>query len=198
MKAALYLRVSTKEQNTDNQKAELLAWCKTIGIKVSSIYVEHGSGMDYNRPNRQSLINSVRKGKYDAVVCWALDRWGRSASDILLTLDEFTSKGIRFMTMKDGLDTGTAAGRLVAGVLGALAEFERERILERQRAGIDRARAEGKILGREKRHIDEVLLMELRKEGHSIRSIAEIMKAPRSTVADRIKELSEKAPPKME
>ena len=192
------MRVSTKEQNTDNQKAELPAWCKTIGIKVSSIYVEHGSGMDYNRPNRQSLINSVRKGKYDAVVCWALDRWGRSASDILLTLDEFTSKGIRFMTMKDGLDTGTAAGRLVAGVLGALAEFERERILERQRAGIDRARAEGKILGREKRHIDEVLLMELRKEGHSIRSIAEIMKAPRSTVADRIKELSEKAPPKME
>lgn len=187
MKAAIYLRISTNEQNIDNQRRQLEEWCHSKGYQISMVEDDTASGTNHARAGRQRIIEASRKGRIDAVICWALDRWGRNAADILLTIDDFHSRGIRFITMTDGLDTGTPAGRMIVGVMSALAQFERERMLERQKAGIQRAKAEGKILGREKRLIDEVKLLELRKEGKSIRAIASIMNIPRSTVADRVK-----------
>ena len=193
-KVAVYLRVSTDEQSTENQMSKVQNWAEFKGVKIKSIYQENASGRNDARPERKRLIEQAMKGRYDTVIVWALDRWGRSSADISTSIDEMSSMGITFVSLNPQIDTSTPMGAGVLKILGALADIERTLMAERQRAGIERARAEGKLLGREKRHLDEIRLMELREEGHSIRAIAEMMNAPRSTIADRIKALSEKPP----
>lgn len=188
-RAALYLRVSTDEQTTKNQRPDLDSWVERNGARVVMIEEESASGSNNHRAGRQRIIRAARKGKLDVVVCWSLDRWGRSAADLALTIEEFSRLGVRLVMIQDGLDTQTAVGRLVAGIMGSIAEFERARLLERQRAGIERARAQGKHLGREKNLLDEVEMKRLRLEGKSLREISELMGIPKATVGRRLKKL---------
>ena len=148
MKVAVYARVSTHEQTPENQLLELRRYVEARGWDAVE-FIDHGvSGSKDRRPALDQLTGDVRRHKFQAVVCWRLDRLGRNLRHLVLLLDEWQSRGVSFVTLGEGIDTSTPAGRLVAGVLGSIAEFERSRIQERIVAGLARARAQGKRLGR--------------------------------------------------
>jgi DNA invertase Pin-like site-specific DNA recombinase len=145
---AIYARVSTIDQTADNQLLELRRYVEARGWTATE-YVDTGvSGAKDRRPALDQLTADARRHQVDAVVCWKLDRLGRNLRHLVLLLDEWQTRGIGFITLGEGIDTSTAAGRLVAGVLASIAEFERARVQERVHAGLRRARAQGKRLGR--------------------------------------------------
>lgn len=145
---AVYARVSTQDQTAENQLLELRHYVEARGWTATE-YVDAGvSGAKDRRPALDQLTVDVRRHKVNAVVCWRLDRLGRNLRHLVLLLDEWQNRGIAFVTLGEGIDTTTAAGRLVAGVLASIAEFERARIQERVRAGLARARSHGTRLGR--------------------------------------------------
>jgi DNA invertase Pin-like site-specific DNA recombinase len=147
-RVAIYARVSTLEQTTANQLLELRRYVEARGWTATE-YVDNGvSGAKDRRPALDQLTAAVKRHEVDAVLCWRLDRLGRNLRHLVLFLDDLQARGIAFVTLGEGIDTSTAAGRLVAGVLGSIAEFERARVIERVRAGLNRARAHGKKLGR--------------------------------------------------
>src|SRR6187549_1075166 len=159
MRCALYARVSTTDQVPENQLQELRRYAAARGWSAVE-YVDHGvSGSKDRRPALDKLTAAVRRHQVDAVVCWRLDRLGRNLRHLVLLLDDWQARGIAFITLGEGIDTSTPAGRLVAGVLGSIAEFERARIQERIHAGLARARAQGRRLGRRRsaaeRRLDE-------------------------------------------
>ena len=148
MKVGLYARVSTHDQTTENQLIELRAYVAARGWSAVE-YVDHGvSGAKDRRPALDQLVADVRRHRVRAVICWRLDRLGRSLRHLVMLLDDWNSRGVAFVTLGEGIDTSTPAGRLVAGVLGSIAEFERARLQERIRAGLARVRAQGRRLGR--------------------------------------------------
>jgi DNA invertase Pin-like site-specific DNA recombinase len=148
MKVAVYARVSTADQTCDNQLLELRRYVEARGWTAVE-YVDHGvSGAKDRRPALDQLVADVRRHKVQAVVCWRLDRLGRNLRHLVMLLDDWNARGVAFVTLGEGIDTSTPAGRLVAGVLGSIAEFERARIQERIHAGLARARAQGKRIGR--------------------------------------------------
>jgi len=148
LKFALYARTSTTDQNTENQLLELRRYVAARGW-TGVEYVDHGvSGAKDRRPALDQLVADVRRHKVQGVVCWRLDRLGRNLRHLVLLLDDWQARGVTFVTLGEGIDTSTAGGRLVAGVLGAIAEFERARVVERVHAGLNRARAQGTKLGR--------------------------------------------------
>jgi DNA invertase Pin-like site-specific DNA recombinase len=148
VKVALYARVSTHNQTAENQLLELRQYVAARGW-IAIEYVDHGiSGSKDRRPKLDQLVADVRRHRVNGVVCWRLDRLGRNLRHLVLLMDEWQSRGIAFVTLGEGIDTSTPAGRLVAGVLASIAEFERARIQERIHAGLARARAQGKRLGR--------------------------------------------------
>jgi DNA invertase Pin-like site-specific DNA recombinase len=148
MMVAVYARVSTHDQTAENQLLELRRYVAARGWTAVE-YVDKGvSGAKDRRPALDQLVADVRRHRVQGVVCWRLDRLGRNLRHLVLLLDEWQSRGVAFVTLGEGIDTSTPAGRLVAGVLGSIGEFERARIQERIVAGLARARAQGKRLGR--------------------------------------------------
>lgn len=148
MTAAIYARVSTHDQTCENQLLELRRYAEARGWQTVE-YVDTGvSGSKDRRPALDQLTSDVRRHKVGTVVCWRLDRLGRNLRHLVMLLDEWQGRGVAFVTLGEGIDTSTAAGRLVAGVLGSIAEFERARIQERIHAGLARAKAQGTRLGR--------------------------------------------------
>ena len=135
-----YARVSTTEQHLDCQQEQLEA------AGCSKIYSEKKSGVDAKRVELAKMMDFVREG--DTVVCCKLDRIARSTHDLLNIVSELTAKGVTFKILNIDLDTGTPTGKLMLTMLGAIATFEREMMLERQREGISRAKAAGKYKGR--------------------------------------------------
>ena len=150
MKAALYARVSTLEQEPENQLAELRRYAAARGWEDAE-YVDHGvSGSQDRRKALDALVQDVRRRRVDVVACWRLDRLGRGLRHLVSLLDKFHALGVAFVSLGEGIDCTTPAGRLQLHVLGALAEFERARIAERVMAGLARAKANGTRLGRPK------------------------------------------------
>jgi DNA invertase Pin-like site-specific DNA recombinase len=148
MKVALYARVSMRlKQNPENQLLALRDWAKQAGHDVHGEYVDLISSKD-TRPNKEEVLRLLRLGVVDGVAFYALDRWGRNASELVLELEEAVGSGWSMISLKDGLDLSTAAGRFMANVISAMANFERERIRERTLLGLARARSQGKKLGR--------------------------------------------------
>lgn len=148
-RAALYVRVSTTNgQSTELQEEALREYAQRRGWAYK-VYADRGeSGAKERRPGLDALLTDARRRKVDVVVVWALDRLARSLKQLLTLLDEWRTLGVDFVSYKQELDTSTAAGRMIFQVLGAMAEFERELIRERVRAGVARARREGKRVGR--------------------------------------------------
>lgn len=157
-RVAVYARVSTSEQTAENQLLELRRYVEARGWTAREFVDEGVSGAKDRRAALDVLTAAVRRHEFDAVVCWRLDRLGRNLRHLVMLLDEWQSREVAFITLGEGIDTSTPAGRLVAGVLGSIAEFERARIQERIRAGLARARSQGKLLGRRRlltdRHLD--------------------------------------------
>ena len=146
MKIALYNRVSTQDQTTENQKIRLIEYAKTKGYEYD-IYEEVMSTRK-TRPVKQALLQKLRKGDYTSVIVYRLDRWARSSTELLLEINELINKGINFISISENLDFSTATGKLHFQILSAFAEFERALISERTKEGLRRAEEQGKKLGR--------------------------------------------------
>ena len=177
-RVAIYARVSTKEQTTETQVAQLMAYCQARGWADVVVFRDDGiSGVRDNRPELDKLRERMLHGEFGSVVVSKMDRLGRSLGMILRFWDDADASGVRVIVIDQGIDTSTAAGRLQRNMLAALAEFERELILERTRAGIARARALGKRFGAPRR-IPESVAKEVRarrERGESLRLISQRM-----------------------
>lgn len=148
MRIALYARVSkVLDQNPENQLLELRTWAKAMNHEVYGEFVDEVSSRD-TRPKKEEVLKLIRQGKIAGVAFWSLDRWGRSMSELVLEIEEFSQKGWLLFSMKETMDLKTAAGRTFAYNMSAFANYERERIRERTLLGLARARAQGKKLGR--------------------------------------------------
>ena len=148
MKVALYARVSKAlEQNPENQLIELRRWATSASHQVIGEFVDEVSSKD-TRPEKEIVLKKLRLGECDAVAFWSLDRWGRTASELIFELEEFSKTGKSLISLKEGIDLSSAAGRLMANMLAIMANFERDRIRERTLLGLARAKAQGKKLGR--------------------------------------------------
>jgi DNA invertase Pin-like site-specific DNA recombinase len=149
MRAAIYARVSTVDQHEENQLAELRKYVEARGWELVREYVDKGvSGTKESRPALVQLLRDAKRRRLDVVVCWRLDRLGRNLKHLITLLDELQALGVGFVSLAEGIDATTPAGKLQMHILGAIAEFERGRIVERVLAGLARARAAGTRLGR--------------------------------------------------
>ena len=138
---AIYYRVSTTEQKPDRQVRELRRYARKRKFKVQGEYVDKVSGATRSRPELDRLMEEVRQGKVDVVLVWAFDRFARSTSHLVNTLEEFQALGVDFISYRQQIDTSTPAGKLTFTVLAAIAEFEREIIRERVKSGMAAAKA---------------------------------------------------------
>jgi len=148
MRIALYARVSMAlKQNPENQLIELRKWALNSNNEVIGEFVDEVSSKD-TRPQKEIVLKKLRLGECDGVAFWALDRWGRTASELIFELEEFGESGKSLIALKEGIDLSTASGRLMANMMAIMANFERDRIRERTLLGLARAKAQGKKLGR--------------------------------------------------
>ena len=175
-RVALYLRVSTSEQTTKNQRRELIAVAKRQGWNVVEVFEDAGiSGAKGRgqRPGLNAMLRGVARRDFDVVAAWSVDRLGRSLQDLVSILSELHSKQIDLFLLAQGLDTGTPSGKAMFQMLGVFSEFERAIIQERIKAGLARARAEGKHLGRPRvsKDVEERIRLE-RRRGGTIHGIA--------------------------
>ena len=150
-RVAFYLRVSTESQNVENQRRELQEVADRAGWEVVAVYQDEGisgtKGRDH-RPQFDAMLKAATRRKFDMIAAWSLDRLGRSLQDLVAFLSELRSSGTDLFLHKQALDTSTAAGKAMFGMVSVFAEFEADIIKERVKAGLARARAEGKRLGR--------------------------------------------------
>jgi len=148
MRAALYARVSTHDQQTlEMQVNAMRSYIKDRGWKVAKQIKDVGSGVK-ERPGRELLLEAARRREVDVIVAWRLDRWGRSLPDLVVTLREVADLGVGFVSLTEALDLTTSTGRAMAGMVAVFAEFEREILRDRVRAGIAQARRKGRPHGR--------------------------------------------------
>lgn len=167
MIAALYLRVSTLEQTTDNQELELVEYCKRNNIQISKIYKDAGvSGSKTSRPELNNMLTDMRLGKFDAIIVWKFDRLGRSTKHLTDIISELDKKNIRLIAISQNIDTSTVMGKFFFTIISAIAELELEMIRERVNLGLKRAKAQGKKLGRPKGSKDKKVR---RKSGYYMR-----------------------------
>jgi len=179
MTAAIYARVSTFDQEPENQLAELRRYITARGWTAAE-YVDKGvSGTKDKRPALDQLVRDAKRRRFDVLVCWRLDRLGRNLKHLIMLLDDLQALGVAFVTLGEGIDTTTPAGRLQLHVLSAISQFERDRLAERVRAGLARARAQGVRLGRPRRHVDAERLAAV--AGLPDRQAARQLGVPRST-----------------
>jgi DNA invertase Pin-like site-specific DNA recombinase len=147
-KVALYCRVSTGKQTTDNQKIRLIQYANDYNLEFD-LYEEVESTRN-TRPIKQALLQKLRAKEYSQIIVFKLDRYARSSRELILEIQELTDKGIGFVSVSDNLDFTNAVGRLHFQILSAFSEFERSLISERTKEGINRAKSQGKTLGRPK------------------------------------------------
>jgi DNA invertase Pin-like site-specific DNA recombinase len=179
-RAALYARVSTTDQTCDNQRHELRRYAEARGWTATE-YVDTGvSGAKDRRPALDRLMTDAAKRRIDVVVVWRLDRFERNLRHLVTSIEELAAAGVSFVSMGESIDTASPTGRLMLGVLGSFAEFERERIRERIHAGLARARRQGQKLGRKRERISERDLE--RVAGLSVREAAKVLGVPASRI----------------
>jgi DNA invertase Pin-like site-specific DNA recombinase len=190
LRVAIYARVSTAEQNPESQLLALREYAGRRGLLVHKEYVDRVSGdLERRRVKRQNdrayreLMEDAAKRAFDCVLVWKYDRFARSLSVLVAALQQFSTLGIDFISYTQSIDTTTPMGRLFYHVIGSFAEFEREMIVERVRAGLANARAKGKTLGRPPHDRSAILrIVDLRTQGLSLREIAKREKLSASGV----------------
>jgi len=176
-KAVVYLRVSTLDQTTANQERELRAVAERMGCDIVKVYKDHGvsgaKGRD-KRPQFDAMCKDAARRQFDMVMAWSVDRLGRSLQDLVGFLSDIHALKIDLYLHQQGIDTATPVGKAMFQMMGVFAEFERAMIQERVRAGLARARDEGKILGRPKidAGIETAIRKALKKGDRGMRKIA--------------------------
>ena len=177
MRVGLYARVSTLNgQHPEMQLSELREYACRRGWKIVDEYLDEGvSGSKESRPELNRLMADMHRRKFEVVLCWKIDRFGRSLRHLVNALAELDAHGVAFVSLRDNLDLSTPSGRLMFQVIGAMAEFERALIQERVKAGLRNARAHGKRLGRPRTMVDTAKVIALRSAGASWREVSEQM-----------------------
>src|ERR1700726_2587228 len=173
-RVALYARVSTlNNQDPEMQLAELREYAGLRGWQIVEEFTDQGvSGCKESRPALNRLMSNACRRRFDAILVWKIDRFGRSLKHLVNALAELAALGVAFISLKDNLDLSTPSGRLMFQIIGAMAEFERALIQERVRAGMRHAKANGKTIGRPKTAVDTKQIRRLRASGATWREIA--------------------------
>ncbi len=187
--AALYARVSTLDQNCEVQLDDLRRYAGQRFTRYHE-YIDMGvSGTQRRRPQLDVLLKDAHQRRFDVVLVWKFDRFARSLKHLIDSLEEFRALGIDFISYTEGVDTTTPSGQLLFHVVGAVAQFERDLIAERVRAGLAHARAMGKHIGRPRAQVDVDAVTSLRKQGRSLREIALALNIPVSRVRRALSQL---------
>ena len=190
-RAAVYCRVSTSDQNHETQLLDLEQLAEQRGFQITQRYVDHGiSGTRARRPGLDQMLADARQAKFDVVLAWSCDRIARSVRHFLETLDEMNHLGIEFISFREQLDTGGPLGRAIIVIIAVVAELERSLIVERVRAGMRRARFEGKHIGRPALQLDRESIRRQRAAGQSLGEIAKAFRISRATVSRVLREVS--------
>ncbi len=179
-KVAIYARVSTDKQTTENQLVELRKIALQRGYTVTEEYVDNGiSGAKSrsDRPSLDAMLKDAVRGRFDMVMCWSIDRLGRSLQNLIEILNELESANVDLYFLQQAIDTSTPMGKMIYSILGALGSYERELIKERVIAGQQRAKSEGKHIGRPSQINDALKesIKLLRKKGMAIKKIAKTL-----------------------
>ena len=185
---AIYMRVSTVDQHPETQLHDLRAMAQQRGFDIVAEYTDRISGTKAKRPGLDDLLRDARRGRFQVVLVWACDRIARSVRHFLEVLDELNHLEVEFVSFRENLDTGGPLGRAVVIIIGAIAELERNLIIERVRAGMRRARLEGRHIGRKPLEIDRVAVLHERGQGRSLGQIAKAHRISRATVSRVIKQ----------
>jgi DNA invertase Pin-like site-specific DNA recombinase len=181
-RAALYLRVSTLDQHPETQLYDLRGLAAQRGFEIVNEYTDRLSGTRPKRPGLDQLLADARHGKFDVVLVWAFDRIARSVRHFLEVLDELNHVNIEFISFRENVDTGGPLGRAMIIIIGAIAELERNLIVERVKAGMRRAKLEGRHIGRQPLDLDRVAILQDRQRGLSLRQVADLHRISRTTV----------------
>jgi DNA invertase Pin-like site-specific DNA recombinase len=181
-RAALYLRVSTVDQHPETQVYDLRQMTAQRGYEIAKEYTDRISGVKARRPGLDEMMRDARRGRFDVVLVWACDRIARSTRHFLEVLDELNHLGIEFVSFREQIDTGGPLGRAIVVIIGAIAELERNLIVERVRAGMRRARLEGRPIGRPALALDREAIIKDRRHGDSLGTIARNHSVSRTTV----------------
>jgi DNA invertase Pin-like site-specific DNA recombinase len=181
-RAALYLRVSTVDQHPETQEYDLRQMAAQRGYEITQEYTDRISGAKARRPGLDNMMRDARRGRFDVVLVWACDRIARSTRHFLEVLDELNRINVEFVSFREQIDTGGPLGRAIVVIIGAIAELERNLIVERVRAGMRRARLEGTHIGRPSLDIDREGILRDRQHGRSLGQIAREHRISRTTV----------------
>jgi DNA invertase Pin-like site-specific DNA recombinase len=190
MKVGLYARVSTVNggQNPETQLFALREYSKQRDWAIAEEYVDNGvSGAKESRPALNRLMIDAKRRKFDVVLVWKLDRFGRSLRHLVNSLAEFEALGIAFVSMTDSLDMTTPQGRLMFGIIGSMTEFERSLIRERVKSGMRNARAKGHVPGRRRMTLDLAAIRARIAGGESMRRVAASMGVSPALLSKRLK-----------
>jgi len=183
MRAAIYCRVSTLDQNPQSQLLDLQQLASQRAFEVVKVYTDHGvSGTRTRRPALDEMLADARRGRFEVLLIWSCDRIARSTRHLLEVLDELSRLQIQFVSFREALDTSGALGRAVTVIIGAIAELERSLIIERVRAGMRRAKLEGRHIGRKPLDLDTTAIIGDRAKGLSLRQVAKSHRISTATV----------------
>jgi DNA invertase Pin-like site-specific DNA recombinase len=182
-RAVLYLRVSTLDQHPETQGLELRQFARQRGYDIVEEYLDHGvSGTKVRRPALDKLLKDAHRRRFDAVLVWSCDRLARSTKHFLQVLDELSELGIQFHSQREAIDTEGPLGRAIIVIISAIAELERSLIVERVRAGMRRAKLEGRRIGRSPLDVDRAAIVRDRQTGQSLTTVAKKHSVSRATV----------------
>ena len=181
-RAGLYLRVSTVDQHPETQLHDLRQMAAQRGYEIVQEYADKISGTKAKRPGLDQMMADARRGRFDVVLVWASDRIARSVKHFLDVLDELNRIGVEYVSFRENIDTGGPLGRALVVIIGAIAELERSLIVERVRAGMRRAKFEGRHIGRKALVLDRAAILRDRKNGHSLGQLAKNYLVSRTTI----------------
>ena len=188
-RAALYIRVSTVDQHPETQRLDLERFVAQHGFQIAKEYTDHGfSGTRARRPALDELMEDARRHKFDVLVVWSIDRLARSTKHLLQVLDELSGLGIQFLSQREAIDTEGPLGRAIVVIVSAMAELERCVIIERVRAGMRRAKLEGRRIGRKPLQVNRGLLLRDRERGLSLNQLAKAHGISKASVCRVLKE----------
>jgi DNA invertase Pin-like site-specific DNA recombinase len=187
-RAAIYCRVSTADQHPETQLYDLREMAKQRGYEIVHEYTDTISGAKSKRPGLDQLLADARRHRFDVVLVAAFDRVARSVRHFLEVLDDLNNLGIEFISHRENIDTGGPLGRAMVVIVGAIAELERNLIVERVRAGMRRARLEGRQIGRTPLDIDRAQVVRDRRSGMSLTCVAKKHRISRASVCRLMKQ----------
>ena len=192
-RVALYIRVSTGDQHPETQLHDLKQMAQQRGLAMVAEYTDKISGTKAKRPGLDRLLADARRGKFDIVMVWAFDRVARSVRHFLEILDELNRHNIEFVSFRENVDTGGPLGRAMVVIIGAIAELERNLIVERVKSGLRRAKLEGVRIGRPPANIDRPAIVRDRQAGRSLSEVASALRISRAMVCKVMKSIKESA-----